>query len=119
MAAHQWDCSDMPGNNDIQCRGSIWFGSGCMRCGRCLEEVLQLLQAAVIQNGGQLVISKESFGQTHFHGLTSTLDHCGDIVLNISQDISHKEHADLAARIKRLVCRSFDMPEQETPKHGT
>ncbi len=108
MSERQLDCSDMPGNNDIQCRGSIWFGSGCLKCSRCLDEILQLLQAAVIQNGGQLVISKESFSQTYFHGLNSTLDQSGDIVLNISQDISQKEHWELASRIKRLIYRSFD-----------
>ncbi len=78
-----------------------------MKCSRCLDEILQLLQAAVIQNGGQLVISKESFGQTHFNGLHSTLDSCGDIVLNITQNMSQKEHEEIASRIKRLVCRTF------------
>lgn len=35
MGPKEWDCLDMPGDNEIECRGSFTFGSACGDCPRC------------------------------------------------------------------------------------
>lgn len=37
MSEPQWDCSDMPGDNGIECRGNADFGSDCGNCPRCRQ----------------------------------------------------------------------------------
>lgn len=50
MSERLYDYSDMPGDNDIVCRGSYALGSACGRCQRCLNDLesqLAELRAAV------------------------------------------------------------------------
>lgn len=94
MGPREYDCSDMPGNNAMVCRGTFQLGTACKSCERCMKEALEMLLAAALENGGQLVISEEAFALCGSNKLVLHVNSVGELVLTAMSKKAEKVTCD-------------------------
>ena len=94
MGPREYDCSDMPGDNQIVCRGSFQLGTACKSCERCMKEAIEMLLAAALANGGQLVISQEAFSLCGSNRLVLHTNAVGELYLTAMSKKAEKVQCD-------------------------
>jgi len=92
MGPRELDCSNMPGNNC--CRGTFALGSACKQCERCMKEAIELLLAATLANGGQIVISPEVFDLCRANRLVMHTNPVGETCLTAMVKKAEKVQCD-------------------------